>query len=61
MIQEQAKLRLIDAMHKSQARIDKMLDDNSPDKDLQLELDLFGTMEKEARKYHIPYTAQRQK
>ena len=61
MIQDYAKIRLIDAMDKSYKRIDKMLDGNAPDKDLQLELDLFGEMEKAAKKHHIPYSIQRQR
>jgi hypothetical protein len=56
MIQEYAKIRLIDAMDKSVKKISKMLDDNAPDEKLKQELDLFAEMEKSAKKHHIPYT-----
>lgn len=56
MVQEYAKIRLIDAMDKSAKKISKMLDDNVPDDKLKHELDLFEEMEKSAKKHHIPYS-----
>lgn len=61
MVQEWAKIRLIDAMNESYNRVDKMLDDNVPDAPLKHELEVFSEMEKTAKKYHIPYKLPRQR
>lgn len=59
MTEKEAKEHIIDALDKSNSRIDKLLDRNASDEELKKEIGVFNELDKTRIKYKIPYIIQK--